>query len=112
MRRFQGRGGRGGMPNMNQMMKQMEKMQKELEKSQKDLEETEFKSSAGGGMIEVVANGKNEILSVEIKEEVTEDLEMLEDLVMVCVNDVLQQIEKESESQIGDLTGGMNIPGL
>lgn len=111
MKRFQGRGGRG-MPNMNQMMKQMEKMQKELEESQKNLEETEFKSSAGGGMIEVVANGKNEILSVKIDEAVTDDMEMLEDLVMVCVNDVLQQVEKESEDQIGKMTGGMNIPGF
>ncbi|MDO5755412.1 MAG: YbaB/EbfC family nucleoid-associated protein [Tissierellia bacterium] len=106
--------GRGGMPNMNNMMKQMQKMQRELEKSQQEMEERIFTASAGGGSIEIKANGKNEILEVKIDPDVvdSEDMEMLEDLILVAVNDVLNKIEDENQKQVGKLTGGMNIPGL
>lgn len=110
MAKYRGR----GMPNMNNMMKKMQKMQKELEKSQQEMEEKVFTSTAGGGSIEVKANGKNEILEVNIDEAVvdSDDVEMLEDLILVAVNDVLKQIEDENQKQVGRLTGGMNIPGL
>lgn len=105
---------RGQMPNMNTMMKKMQKMQKDLEKSQKEIEEKEFAASAGGGSIEVVANGKNELISVKIDPEIFEagDVEMLQDLIMVAVNDVHQKIEDENQLQMSKLTGGMNIPGF
>lgn len=109
-----GRLPRGGMPNMNNMMKQMQKMQKQMEETQQKLEETEFTATAGGGSIEVVVNGKKELVSVNIDEEVVdpEDVEMLQDLILVAVNDALGKVTETSEKEMGKFTGGMNIPGL
>ena len=103
-----------GQGNMGNMMKQMQEMQKKLEAAQKEIEETVVKGSAGGGMVEVEANGKKEILSVKIKPEVVdpEDVEMLEDMILTALNDAIKQAEKVGEDKMGRLTGGLNIPGL
>ena len=105
---------RGGMPNMNNMMKQVKKMQKDMEKAQKELEEKEFSSTAGGGVVEATVNGKKEVISVKIDPDVVdpEDVEMLEDLIMVAINDANSQADKFNEDNMGKLTGGINIPGL
>lgn len=105
---------RGGMPNMNNMMKQMKDMQKKMEEAQTKLEETEFSATAGGGSIEVTVNGKKELTAVNIDEEVVdpEDVEMLQDLIIVAVNDALSKVTETSEKEMGKFTGGMNIPGL
>ena len=111
--------GRGKFPgmgggNMGNMMKQMQKMQKQMEQTQKDIEKQEIEATAGGGAIKVVVNGKRELLSIDIDESVvdSEDIEMLEDLVLVAVNDALKKAEDVMEKEMGKLTGGMNIPGL
>ncbi|MDL2311049.1 YbaB/EbfC family nucleoid-associated protein [Peptostreptococcaceae bacterium OttesenSCG-928-C18] len=105
---------RGGMPNMNNMMKQMQKMQKQMEEAQAKLEETEFTATAGGGSIEVTVNGKKELVAVKINEDVVdpEDIEMLQDLIIVVVNDALGKVSESSEKEMGKVTGGMNIPGM
>lgn len=108
---------RGGFPgggNMNNLMKQAQKLQKQMEDTQKELENAEFEASVGGGAVSVKANGKKEILSINIKEEVVDpdDVEMLEDLILSAVNEVLRKAEEETSSKMGKLTGGMNIPGL
>lgn len=111
---------RGGFPggfgggNMNNLMKQAQKLQKEMEQAQKDLENKEFEASVGGGAVIVKANGKKEVISIKIKPEVvdSDDVEMLEDLVLSAVNEVLKKADEESASSMGKLTGGMNIPGL
>ena len=111
---------RGGFPggfgggNINNLMKQAQKLQKDMEQAQKDLESKEFEASVGGGAVVVKANGKKEILSINIKEEVVDpdDVEMLEDLVLSAVNEVLKKAEEESANKMGKLTGGLNIPGM
>ena len=111
---------RGGFPggfgggNINNLMKQAQKLQKDMEQAQKDLETKEFEASVGGGAVVVKANGKKEILSINIKEEVVDpdDVEMLEDLVLSAVNEALKKAEEESTNQMGKLTGGLNIPGM
>ena len=111
---------RGGFPggfgggNINNLMKQAQKLQKDMEQAQKDLEAKEFEASVGGGAVVVKANGKKEILSINIKEEVVDpdDVEMLEDLVLSAVNEVLKKAEEESANKMGKLTGGLNIPGM
>lgn len=107
------RGGFGG-GNMNQMMKQVQQMQKKMEEAQREIEESTVKASAGGGAVEVEANGRKEIISIKIDPEVidAEDVEMLQDLVLTAVNDAIKQVEKISEEKMGRLTGGMNLPGL
>lgn len=106
-------GGFGG-GNMGNLMKQAQLMQKKMEEMQKELESTEFEASVGGGAVVVKANGKKEVVSINIKPEVVDadDVEMLEDLVLSAVNEALRKAEEESASKMGKLTGGMNIPGL
>ena len=105
---------RGGMPNMNSMMKQVKKMQEDMEKAQKEIEEMEFSSSAGGGVVEASVNGKKSVLSIKLDPAVVDpdDVEMLQDLIMVAINDAMAKADKFNEDKMGKLTGGINIPGL
>lgn len=100
--------------NMNQMMRQVKKMQEDMERAQNELKNKTVEASAGGGMVTVVANGHKEVLSINIKEEVvdTEDIEMLQDLILAAVNDALKQADELIAKDLGKYTGGMNIPGL
>ncbi|MBR7071185.1 MAG: YbaB/EbfC family nucleoid-associated protein [Clostridia bacterium] len=104
----------GGPGNMNQMLKQAQKMQEDMASLQEDLEQRSYTATAGGGMVEVTVNGKHLIESVKIKPEAVdaEDVEMLEDLITVAVNEAVRQAIQSAESEMGAITGGMNIPGL
>ncbi|MEE1013956.1 MAG: YbaB/EbfC family nucleoid-associated protein [Clostridia bacterium] len=106
--------GMGGAPNMNQMMKQAQKMQEQMLKMQEEMEEKKFEATAGGGAVRVVVSGKREIVEIELKPEVVDpdDIEMLQDLMVAAVNEALRKVEADSASQMGQLTGGLNIPGL
>ena len=104
-----------GMPgNMNNILKQAQKMQKEMEKMQEELQDKEVEASVGGGAVTVKANGKKQIVSINIKPEVIDpdDVEMLEDLVLSAVNEALRTVDEMSNSQMSKLTGGLNIPGM
>ncbi|MDD3305578.1 MAG: YbaB/EbfC family nucleoid-associated protein [Acetobacterium sp.] len=105
--------GMGG-GNMNNMMKQVQKMQQNMAKLQEELEEREVDATAGGGAVKVVATGKKTILSIKIDPEVIDedDIEMLEDLVLAAVNEALVKAEEMVNTEMGKITGGMNIPGL
>jgi hypothetical protein len=105
--------GMGG-GNMNNMMKQVQKMQQDMAKLQEELEERQVEATAGGGAVKVVATGKKTILSIKIDPEVIDedDIEMLEDLVLAAVNEAIVKAEEMVNSEMGKITGGMNIPGL
>ncbi len=99
---------------MGELMKQMQAMQAKMEQMQEELAEKKIEASSGGGMVRVVANGKQEILEIKIDPEVVnpDDIEMLEELILAAVN---QAREKASELQmegLSGLTGGLKIPGL
>lgn len=100
--------------NMNNMMKQMQKMQKKMMKAQDELHEMTFEASSGGGMVTVSANGKKEIIDIEIKEEVVDpdDIEMLQDLILAATNDVLNQVDEKTNATMGQFTKGLNMPGM
>lgn len=104
----------GGPSNMNQMIRQAQKMQEDMAAFQTEFEEKEFKASVGGGAVEIVMSGKREVKSLTIKPEVIdpEDAEMLEDLIASAVNEVLTNIETESNDGMQQITGGMSMPGL
>lgn len=104
----------GGMPNMQQLMKQAQKMQKQMEEAQAKIGEMEVTATVGGGMVEVVANGSKEVKSITIKPEVVDpdDIETLEDLVLAAVNEAIRQAEELSQKEMGKLTGGMPTGGL
>ncbi|QDP38798.1 YbaB/EbfC family nucleoid-associated protein [Radiobacillus deserti] len=103
---------RGG-GNMNKMMKQMQKMQKDMMKAQEELQEMTFEATAGGGMVKVIANGKKEIVDIEINEEVVDpdDVEMLQDLIISATNEVLKQVDDKTNDTMGQFTKGLNLPG-
>ena len=100
--------------NMNQLLKQAQKMQSDMQKMQEELEAKEIEASVGGGAITVKVNGKKELIDIQIKPEVVDpdDIEMLQDLVISAVNEALRSVDDMQSSQMGKLTGGMNIPGL
>ena len=81
-----------GFGNMNKMMKQVQKMQADMAKLQEELEEKTVEATAGGGAVKVVANGKNEILEIEIDPDILdpEDVEMVQDIIMAACNEALR----------------------
>jgi len=102
------------MGNMNKMMKQIQKMQQDIMKLQEELKERTVEATAGGGVVKAVANGKKELVKIEIKPEAVDpdDVEMLQDLVLAAANEALQKAEEMVSQEMGKLTGGLNIPGL
>ena len=102
------------MKGMGNMMKQAQKLQSQMVKLQEELADRTVESSSGGGMVTVVANGRQQIVSIQIENEVVDpdDVEMRQDLVLAAVNDALAKAQEMSSSEMGKLTGGMNIPGL
>jgi len=102
------------MKGMGNMMKQAQKLQSKMLKMQEELAEKTVESSSGGGMVKVVANGKQQIVSIQIEEEVIdpEEVEMLQDLVLAAVNDALSKSQEMVSTEMSKLTGGLNIPGL
>jgi DNA-binding YbaB/EbfC family protein len=103
-----------GMPNMGQLMKQAQQIQSKMAKLQEELAEKTVEASAGGGMVTAVVNGRQEIVSIQIDPEVvdSDDVEMLQDLVMAAVNDALTRARNMMSEEMGNLTKGMNIPGM
>ena len=104
-----GMGGFGGM-NINNLMKQAKKMQEEMQKSQEELSSKEFDSTAGGGAISVKVTGEKVIKEIKIKPDVVDpdDVEMLEDLILTCVNEALRKVDSAQAAELGKF----NIPGL
>ena len=106
---FPGMGGFGGM-NINQLMKEAKKMQSDMEKSQQELGEKEFEASAGGGAVNVKVSGNKEIKEIKIKPEAVDpnDVEMLEDLILTCINEAMKQVDSAQAQSLGKY----NIPGI
>ena len=98
--------GGGGM-NMQNMIRQAQKMQAEMAKKNEELQETELVGLSGGGMVEVVITGKNEIKGIKIKPEAVDpdDVEMLEDLIMAAIKDAQSKANKLSQETFGSFSG-------
>ena len=107
---FPGMGGGFGGMNINQLMKEAKKMQADMEKNQEELVAKEFDATAGGGAISVKVSGNKELKEIVIKKEVVdpEDVEMLQDLIITCVNEALRKVDSAQAAQLGKY----NIPGL
>ena len=100
--------------NMNKMMKQVQQMQAKMAKLQEELAQKTLEATAGGGVVKVTANGKQEIVDINIDPSAVDpdDVEMLEDLILAAVNEALRQIQEMNANEMTKLTGGLNIPGL
>ena len=100
--------------NMNSMIKQAQKMQEEMEKAQEEIKAKEYSTTVGGGVVEITMTGDKILKSNTLKPEVVdpEDIETLQDLIVSGVNEVLRQVESETEEKMNAISGGLNIPGL
>jgi nucleoid-associated protein EbfC len=102
---------KGGFGNM---MKQAQKLQEQMMALQEEVGKKKVEATAGGGMVTVEANGKQEIVSIKIDPEVVskEDVQMLEDLVLAACNEALRKSRDLVQQEMGKLTAGLKIPGL
>jgi len=103
-----------GFGNISKMMKQAQKIQQDMARLQEELKERTVEASAGGGAVEVIVSGKQELLSIKIKPEAVDpdDIEMLQDLVLAAVNEGLKKSQEMVTAEMSKITGGLNIPGL
>ena len=102
------------MKEMRDILRQAQQMQERLARVQEELAGKTVEASAGGGMVTVVANGRQEIVSVRIEREVVspDDVELLQDLVAGAVNEAVSRSRKMMADEMAKITGGMNLPGL
>ena len=100
-------GGFGGGAQMQQLMKQAQKMQEQMAKAQEELEEAEIVGESGGGLVQVVVNGKKVVSSITIKPEAVDvdDLEMLEDLILAALNTAYEEADEMYEEKMGKFGG-------
>ena len=104
-----GMGGFGGM-NINQLMKEAKKMQADMEKSQVELTAKEFEATAGGGAISVKVTGDKQLKEIRLQKDIVDpdDVEMLQDLIITCVNEALRKVDSAQAASLGKF----NIPGM
>ena len=97
--------------NMDQILKQAQVMQEKLKQQLGDMT---VEGSSGGGMVTVHMNGNKVITSFTIDPEVVnkDDVEMLQDLITAAVNETSRKVDEETQRQLGDMAGGLKIPGL
>jgi nucleoid-associated protein EbfC len=100
--------------NLTGMMKQAQKLQAKMVEMQAELANRTVSAQAGGGMVEAVVNGRQELVSLRIDPEVVvaEDVEMLQDLILAAVNEALNRSREMMAAEMSKLTGGIQIPGL
>jgi hypothetical protein len=102
------------MKNLQQMQQILKQVQQFQEQLQKQLDELVVEASAGGGMVSVKMNGQKQLHEVRIDPEVfaSQDLEMLQDLIVAAFNEASRKVDEQMSSQMGSLAGGLNLPGL
>ena len=107
---FPGIGGSFGGMNINQLMKEAKKMQADMEKSQEELVAKDFEATAGGGAIQVKVSGDKQIKEIKLNKDIVDpdDVEMLQDLIITCVNEALRKVDSAQAAQFGKY----NIPGF
>ena len=102
------------MKGFGNMMKEAQRLQQQMAALQEEVGKRKVEATAGGGMVTVEANGKQEILSIKIDPEVIsrDEAQMLEDLVLAACNEALRKSRELVQQELGKLTGGLKIPGL
>ena len=102
------------MKGFGNMMKEAQRLQQKMLELQEQVAQKKVEATAGGGMVTVEANGKQELVSIKIDREAVDpaDVQMLEDLVLAACNEALRKSRELMQQELGKLTGGMKIPGL
>ena len=104
----------GGPQNMSAMLRQAQKMQEDMATLQDELDAREYDVSAGGGVVNVKINGKNEILSITIEPEIVDpdDIETLSDILVAAVNEAIKRVEDTNSAEMSKVTGSIGFPGM
>lgn len=98
--------------NISNLMKQAQQLQENFQKAQEELANMEVTGEAGAGMVKVVMTGRHDVRRVTLDQSLmSEDKEMLEDLITAAVNDAVRKIEKTSQDRLSGMTSGLNLPG-
>jgi len=102
------------MKGMNELVRQAQVMQKKMAKLQEELETRTVEGSAGGGMVTAEISGANELKGLHIDKAAVDpnDVEMLQDLILAAVNDGIKKAKAMMEEEMGQITGGIKVPGL
>lgn len=96
------------------LLKQAQQMHTKIAQLQEEMAAKTVEASSGGGMVNVVMNGKQEILSIQIDPEVVnrEEIEMLQDLIAAALNEAIRKSHEMMTEEMKKITGGLAIPGL
>jgi nucleoid-associated protein EbfC len=99
---------------LGDMMRQAQKLQAEMQKTQEEAKTKTVEATSGGGMVTVVANGANELVSIRIEKDVVnpDDVDMLQDLILAAANEALRRAQQMVNDEMSKLTMGLNIPGM
>lgn len=102
------------MKNLQQMQQILKQVQQFQEQLQKQLDDLVVETSTGGGMVSVKMNGQKQLVAVQIEPEVFKsgDAEMLQNLIQAAVNDAAKRVDEQLASRVGNMAGGLNLPGL
>ena len=103
--------------DFNSLLQTAQKMQEEMERQEKELNEKEYRNTVSKSIVEVTMTGNYQITEIRINPDfaadfTADDKEILEDTVLLAVNEITKQIEEDKAGAMGQLTGGLNIPGL
>ncbi len=99
------------MKGLNDMMKQAQQMQEQMQKAQQELAEKEVQGESGAGLVKVTMNGRHDVKAVNVDSSLlSEDKEILEDLIAAAMNDAVRKVEANSQGMMSDLTSGLNMP--
>jgi len=100
--------------NMRQMMKQIQKAQEMMQEKQEELAQQRVEASAGGGMVKVVANGREEIVDITIDPEVVngDEVDMLEDLILAALKEVQGKAKELAQKEMGSMMGNLGLPNI
>jgi DNA-binding YbaB/EbfC family protein len=99
---------KGGLGNL---MKQAQEMQDKMKKAQDDLANLEVSGESGAGLVKIIMTGRHDVRKVDIDASLmSEDKEMIEDLVAAAMNDAVRKIEANNQTNMADMTAGMNLP--
>lgn len=102
------------IPDVSKLLRQFQKIQGEMKKIQEEIAKEEVTGSSGGGMVEVTINGKFEVVDVRIEKKLLkgDDAEMLEDLILAAVNSAMSKVQELIKERLGQITGGLQLPGM
>lgn len=109
MGNYGGKGFGGGGFNMQNLMQQAKKMQEDMQRAQEELANEEVEATVGSGMVTMIMSGKKQLKSVKLKKEVVDpdDIEMLEDLLVACFNEVSAKADELAESKMPQGLNGL-----